>query len=178
LNQRTFQVGLAIAFVATVVASIRALTSSEDAVVQPTAFQHHTPAQPSREGSLNTLISTDSAAPVKPVLAAALNDPFHPALPLPTAPATPKAEPVNVTPPAPAPVVATPFSYTLFGRLRGPDGQVALYLAREAELIPIQEGTELQGDYRVEKISTVDILIRHAPTNQELKIALAPEVTE
>lgn len=91
-------------------------------------------------------------------------------------PPAPPPKPVKAVaappPPPEPPPQAPPFGYRVFGRVQGPDGKTVLYLAREELLIAVQEGTEFDGGFVAEKLTEQELLVRHKPTQQELRVAL------
>jgi hypothetical protein len=172
-KRAAFRIGLAVALVLTVLASIRAVQTPEDDVVQAAHGVTQRTSGTSNASPVQRLASAAaSTVAAKPLLAIARGDPFYPA---------PPPVPVTKAPPRPAPVVAAapppppappPFSYQFFGRMRGPDGQTTVYLSNQDRLIPIAEGTELEGGYRVETIGASEILIKHGASGQEVRVTL------
>jgi hypothetical protein len=124
----------------------------------------------------STQVPTADGQPrMRTAIAPAASDPFFP--PPPAPPPAPPVEPaptvatVTSTPPAP-PV----FSYQLFGRIQKPDGKPQVFLSRNDSVVPITEGTELDGGYRVESISAEEVLIRHRSSDQQLRLTFPRQV--
>jgi cohesin domain-containing protein len=66
--------------------------------------------------------------------------------------------------PAPAAPVAPPLPYRFAGQFYRDSG-TELYIAKGEEIFPVKEGDTLDGQYRVESVSSSEVRFVHLPTN-------------
>lgn len=101
-------------------------------------------------------------------------------MPLPGTGADPFALPPPPPPPAPPPVVASPpstpqrplFPYQYFGRLTNANGDLDTYLQRDGQLIALRQGLSLEPGFIVESVTEAQVVIRHHPTGDIVRIDL------
>lgn len=98
------------------------------------------------------------------------SDPFKVTAFLPPPQQTQAAPPaLSRAPPAP---VAPPFPYVYFGRFTDGAGQVSTFLELEGELLAIQPGQLLPGEYRIDDVSQQQMSITYLPLNETTVIRL------
>ena len=85
--------------------------------------------------------------------------------------ASPRAIVNDIIPPLtpPAPPI---FNYQIFGRMTGLDSKHAIYLNQDDRLIQIEQGTILDSGFQVQQITDGEVLIRHQPTGEEVRIVI------
>jgi len=101
-------------------------------------------------------------------LTAASRDPFYPRSAMPPVAVAPVVTPL----PPPAPPQAPSFTYRLFGRVRAPDGSVIVYLTNGDRIESITAGTVLDIGYVVDAIKDSEVVLRHPPSGQEVRISI------
>jgi hypothetical protein len=118
--------------------------------------------------------STEQALPARPAVQLSDVDPFGLyRRPEPTPkPLVVQPQVVAVAPPVPPPVQPPPFGYQVFGRLTGPDGSNVVYLSQQERLSAISKGLDLENGFRVESITDAEVVVRHQPTGQELRLGI------
>jgi len=117
----------------------------------PTVSTSHDAPQAGQAAGKDSLVWQERAPLGEP-----RGNPF--AAPAATAPAAPAAAALSV-PAAPTP---PPMPYRFAGRVVR-EGKSQLLLARENDVLPVQEGDMLEGGYRVESIGAEDITLLYLP---------------
>lgn len=152
--------GLWIAVAATVILVV-ATYSRDDAQPSVVAAVPSGKALPSSTGD-----SRATNGPTRRPLPGVGTDIF--AVPLPPGP----APPVVSAPSAPPPPQRPPFPYEYFGRLTNLSGGHDTYLQRDGDLIPLLAGASLDAGYVVDSVTEGQVVIRHQPTGDVVRIDL------
>lgn len=92
-------------------------------------------------------------------------------------PPPPPPPKVVVTAPSPPPPVAPPNPYRFAGRILR-DGQTQVFLTRGEYPVLIKEGDVLEGEYRVESISSASISLTYIPLGTRDVVAVPPAGTD
>lgn len=119
----------------------------------------------------NILPATSNVAGEKELdrdpLVATEADPFKPVSFLPPPPKAVEAAPTPVPKP-----VAPPLPYHYFGRMADVEGKVLTYLARDKEMIPIQENQVLDNVYHIDSITDTQIVMTYIPLGEKSIITI------
>lgn len=97
-------------------------------------------------------------------------DPFNPVPPPPVLPPAPPPEP----PPPPPKPTAPPFGYSFFGRLAHPDGETAIYIRRDKDLVRVQAGAVLRDGFTIQTVDERQLVAVHGPTGDAVTLSFPP----
>ena len=100
----------------------------------------------------------DPAIPARSTLGRIASDPFSVHSWLPAS----KRTAASATP-APAPVVAPPLPFRFAGQFYR-DAAAEVYLAKGEEIFPVKEGDTLEGQYKVESVTSSEVRFLHVPS--------------
>ena len=84
----------------------------------------------------------------------------------------PPPAPVVVAPPPPPPPApkAPPLPFTFVGLLERGAGKPAAFLARGEALLVVSEGDTVESDYRVESLSSTEVVLTYLPLRERQKL--------
>jgi hypothetical protein len=87
--------------------------------------------------------------------------------------APPKPKPVPPPPPPPPPPpTAPPMPYVYMGSYLGKDGRLLIFLTRGDQVYSVSPGDVLEGTYRVEGISSGQLVLIYLPLNIQQSISI------
>jgi hypothetical protein len=115
----------------------------------------------------------------RPVLEAAVKDPFAAVAPAPTPvvatikPHTAPPTTPQIAAPPPEPV-APPLNLRFAGRMTGPDGRLAVFAIAGNDAVTLTPGLVLPDGYRVDRITPEAVELTYAPLNTRARLDLPP----
>jgi hypothetical protein len=82
---------------------------------------------------------------------------------------------VQAPPEPPPPPTAPPMPYVYLGKLDGSSAKPRIFLRNGDQLLIVSQGEVVDGQYRVESVSDVDIVLTYLPLNQRQVISMQSE---
>jgi hypothetical protein len=141
-------------------AAKRAHARLAHAASAPAASASHAPATPSEK----------LAALRKPMSLESRSNPFAVSSWLPPPPPV-----VQAPPEPPPPPTAPPMPYVYLGKLDGSTAKPRIFLRNGDQLLIVSQGEVVDGQYKVESVSDVDIVLTYLPLNQRQVISMQSE---